>query len=237
MEDFNMNEEPLLSWIAPQSHEQASWIYSYIYKKNILTTLIGINGTESIEDIIYLLGINMGNAECREAIKAMRDAWHQKKYRERNGRQVSFQLPNDIIRDLDRMAKGKSQSRTQMLRQIINNAAKQEKIESKKQDNRIEKLENNLKKLRKEKQEAEGVRNGIIKKLSEFLAEEVMHKCCYESTVGSMSTREIEESKDTKHQELVKKRIEEIESKIPDMKHFRTSFPKIRSYLSFSKND
>lgn len=225
-----MNEEPLLSWIDPQSHEQISWIHSYIHKKNMPT---GTTGNEDPDRIIYFLKNNIRDATWRELIRGMRNAWNQKRYRERSGKQVSFQLPNAIINHLDSIAKDRNQSRTQTLRQLINNAAKQKKIESKKQAKRIERLENNLKKLQKEKQDAENVRNKIIKKLSESLVEEVMHKCCYESTVGSMSAREIEDSKDTRHQELVKKRIEEIESRIPDMQYFRTSFPKIRSYLPF----
>jgi len=234
----DMQHESLLSWINPDSLDQASWISSYLSKKGERSLL----GEFSIlvhqpNELIQSLKKTLHDAYCREVIRGMRGAWHQKKYRERSGKQVSFQLPERVVDALDSIAKDRNQSRTQTLRQVVYEAAKQNQRERKQSREKIRKLENNLKKLRTERVEGESVRNRIINALSEKLAKEVMLRCCYEEAVGPMEDEELEENKGSRYMELLTRAISEIDDSVPDMKLLRSGIRPLRDFLSLPKTE
>jgi len=217
MEDSNLSQNSLLFWIDPYSQEQISWIASYISKKNLSAALFGDSFHASPFNIINFLYNNQHDARYRELTKEMRNAWNQKKYRERNGKQVSFQLPNNVAKSLEKIAKRNNQSKTQALCDIIKNTEKQRQHENKKHKEQIEKLQN-------EKYNVETRRNRAIDTLSKFLVEEIVNRCKHESTTGAPQEKE-----------LVLNRIEEIENSTLEMKTLRAAAPDLRSYLPYYK--
>lgn len=218
MEDSNLSQNSLLSWIDPYSQEQISWIASYISKKNLSAALFGDSFHASPFNIINFLYNNQHDARYRELTKEMRNAWNQKKYRERNGKQVSFQLPNNVAKSLEKIAKRNNQSKTQALCDIINNTEKQRQHENKKHTKRIKKLQD-------EKDNIETHRNRVIGTLSKFLVEEIVNRCKYESTMGPAQEK------------LVLNRIEEIENSTLEIKTLRAADLNLRSYLPYDEGN
>lgn len=232
MEPFHTNQVPLLSWIDPDSFEQRSWITSYCFKKgiyNISGSQASISGDP--HQLIMQFKQDLNNASTRELIRAMRAAWNQKKYRERNGRQVSFQLPEIALRELDQISRVRGQPKTQTLQQIIHDTVEHEKIERSRSKEKIKKLEDKLKKLEEEKLQSESMRNKIINALLKKLVEEVTQSCCYEAVMGPLDDKDLEEVQDSQHKELIKNKIDAIERSIPDMRLLRYGIKPIREFL------
>lgn len=104
---FNGQGDALVSWIEPDVDEQIRWISSYLYKKG-RSDLLNEHPAYPADGERLLAAIRNVVANdnlSRDLIRSMRGAWHQRKYRERSGKQVSFQLPEDVIRGLDKISK------------------------------------------------------------------------------------------------------------------------------------
>jgi metal-responsive CopG/Arc/MetJ family transcriptional regulator len=210
---FNGQGDALVSWIEPDVEEQIRWISSYLYKKG-RSDLLNEHPAYPADGERLLAAIRNVVANdnlSRDLIRSMRGAWHQRKYRERSGKQVSFQLPEDVIRGLDKISKDGGKSRTQAIRQIIRNANKRNKYEKSRSRGKVLKLENNLKKLKEKKLDAEAVRNGIISILSKRMVQEVMARCDCEAVCGASKSEQAEVHRSSQYWELVKERIDEID--------------------------
>lgn len=233
MERCHAEHQSLLNWMTNENQYQIGWIVDYLYKKNMQAflgdffTLDGSNQT-----LIKIFEKELSNAEFREIIRKMRAAWHQQSYRKKKGKQVSFQLPERTVSELEKIAKDRSQSRTQTLRQIIHDAANQNQRLNKQSKKKIETLQKNLKALSAEKAAAEKIRNRIINTLSEKLAEEVMLRILYEEAMGPINKEELEEFKNEKFNETLRKRIEEIVESISDIRLLKNGIEPIKAHLS-----
>nr|WP_299244174.1 hypothetical protein [uncultured Halomonas sp.] len=236
MENSHIQYESLLSWINPQSQLQTAWIVNYLSKKgqsNLLSQFNLLIGGG--EELVTLFRGNLDDIYFRELIRSMRGAWYQKIYRESNGKQVSFQLPASIINELSKIAKDRNQSKTQTLRQVIHDAAKQNQRERIKSRDKTRKLEKNLKNLKDEKLESESLRNRIINTLSERLVEEIILRCSHEKNLNMMGYEKSEAYKGCQYQELTKKIIDEIDKSIPEMRMLKPGVKPIKSFLPLSQ--
>lgn len=237
MERYHAEHQSLLNWMNNENQDQIDWIVDYLYKKNmqaflgVFFTLDGSNQT-----LIKIFKENLSNAEFRELIRKMRAAWHQQSYRKKKGKQVSFQLPERTVNELENIAKDRSQSRTQTLRQIIHDAANQNQRLNKQSKKKIETLQKNLKKLSGEKISAENIRNRIINALSEKLAEEIMLRGFYEEVLGPIEEEELKEFKNNQLNDALLKRIKEIEEEISVIRLLRPRIKTITAYLSTTQS-
>lgn len=232
MEQTLTKHEQLLSWMDPDSYEQLSWISSYLTKKG-LRELPGsqVRIAGNITQLRQLFKDNLHHALTRELLRSMRAAWHQKQYRERNGRQASFQLPERVLKELDQISRSRRQSKTQTLRQIIHDARKKDQRDRQRSKEKIKKLEGNLKKLHEEKLNAEAMRNRLINTLSRELANEILHSCRYEELIDSMEIEAIKNIKNSRINELARKKAEAIEKSLWEIRTIRPTLKSISSHL------
>ena len=148
MQPAETKYKSLLSWISADSHDQASWIVKYLYSKGLSHFLLGYTPlTDNPEDLIDKLSSRLNDAECRETIRAMRGAWRQKEYRERNGKLANFQISEKSAKQLTRIAVDRGVSRIQALRQLIGDAAKDTKKVRSQTLKTNKKLKENVKKM------------------------------------------------------------------------------------------
>lgn len=233
VEYIKLKHGSLLSWIDPDSSDQATWIHDYLSKASNRGLLVGYQayvtgGMMLRTGIIDALRVDLKDANCREVIRSMRAAWHQKKYRERSGKQISFQLPDRLAAELDRVAKDRNKSTAETLRQIISDAARKNQRERHRSREKIKRLQENLKKLSEQKLKTEGIRNKIINALAEKLVEETRIRCCYESAVGCLTEAELN---DSLHQDLLTAAIGELDKSIPEMRLLRSGIKPLKSYI------
>ncbi len=237
MERCHAEHQSLLNWMNNENQDQIDWIVAYLYKKNMQAFLGGFFTLDgSNQTLIKIFKENLSNAEFRELIRKMRAAWHQQSYRKKKGKQVSFQLPERTVNELENIAKDRSQSRTQTLRQIIHDAANQNQRLNKQSKKKIETLQKNLKKLSGEKISAENIRNRIINALSEKLAEEIMLRGFYEEVLGPIKEEELKEFRNNQLNDALLKRIKEIEEEISAIRLLRPRIKTISAYLSTTQS-
>lgn len=122
-----------LTWIDPSNHEQMQWIIYQLQVKGVWNYVVPYG--ESFEypalvekmRLLYRQG-NQPNAQPEAAkftlaMQRISGAQQQQRYRNANGRQHSFQLSQEVIKDLKRLAKQRGDSQVQVVRDIITEAA------------------------------------------------------------------------------------------------------------------
>jgi len=228
MSYFYGKYEALLSWIDPSSERQIGWISSYLSKKGRTDFLegysvLGGSGTE----LVQALRKHLGDEDFRGLILSMRGAWYQKKYRESNGRQVSFQLPEKVASELDQIARERGCSKTQALRQVISDAAKGRQRVKRQSREKINRLENHLKKLRSKKVEAESVRDRVISVLLGRLSDDIKSGCLEEVTGSDGDGGAANE----RFEVLLGKRVSELERLVPEVQQIRPQGKTIRDFF------
>lgn len=204
------NSEDLLKWVTPEHPEQLAWISNYLKKRWDAPWLHSGNFVAVKSELMRMLE----TADGREIIRKMRAAWYQRQYRTKLGKQVSFQIPNTLSDKLSSIAKDRNQSKTQTLRQIINDASTHHKERKSKLLKENKRLKEQLKKLSDEKLMSESVRNKFINSLLQELAHEIEYRLYYQETVGPLSEEEMEQCKDNdQYQAMLKARVAEFETK------------------------
>lgn len=228
MSHFYGEHEALLSWIDPSSENQISWISSYLSKKGRADLLAGSSlAAGGGAELVDRLRRHPGGEGFWKLIRGMRGAWYQKKYRESNGRQVSFQLPEKVASALDQIARDRGCSKAQALRQVISDAEKNRQRSNKRSKEKINQLKNNLKNLWLKKQEAESVRDRTINALLGRLANDIMDGCLEEATnsdgVGGVASDRFDE--------LLRERVAELKKLVPEVGQIRPQGRTIRSFF------
>lgn len=224
--------EPLLKWISSTNHQQLDWINNYLGNRlnseSLSTGLWRLGDYDQVQTTLHGL---LGTPQGRELIQKMRAAWYQRQYRAKLGKQVSFQIPNHVAVELATIAKDRNQSKTQTLRQIIHDAATQHKERKSKLLRANRKLKDNLERLSSEKQMSESVRNEIIDTLLQELAKEIESRTGYEVALGPIWEEELEEYKDERYYELLRKRVTEIERRTQWLPTLKSGLKSLSHYL------
>lgn len=241
----------LRSWIDASKKEQAEWIVNYLSKKNDGSALADyLMGRDSLVEAQYrgavssngnplervILGKMMDDRSSsliendggsRELMRSMRGAWQQKKYREQNGKQVCIMLPDELISEVDKVARDSGQSRTYTLEQMIGEAADNFQRGSRRLGKRIVSLQ---KRLDKEKRDSLAIANTLgqrVDALSKALAQEVMARCeCEAMGVDG------EEAADDRFKDLLEERVAELEAQAPTLGIRRSRFRPVRDYFA-----
>jgi len=225
--------ESLLSWIDPRSQDQASWISNYLHRKGHGSLLgsYSLLGSDP-EKLVPELHAQLHDPASREIIRAMRGAWYVKKHRESNDRPVNFQLPGKIAEELNKIAKDREISRTQALKQVVTDTARETRKDRSKTLRTVKKLRENLKNLRQKKLESEGIRNRIINDLSELLIQEVISNCRFKATIGPIKDDELNEATEESTQGLLTERISIIDKELSRMRLLGSGVTSIREHLT-----
>lgn len=216
-----------LTWIDPSNHEQMQWIIYQLQVKGVWSYVTpygeSLEYPALVEKLrrLYREG-NRPNAQPEAAkftlvMKGISGAQQQQRYRNANGRQHSFQLSQEVIKDLKRLAKQRGDSQVQVVRDIITEAAQDQ--------GRIQKLNkaHQQEKAAKQKQhhdETYALRRMLDQALG-ALAESLHAHSRLEAQVGGTDDTDNEPlDKDTHdaYQKLLGDKIERVNTGITDLK-------------------
>lgn len=205
-------DEKLISWIDIEDQVQVPWMRAYLIK-------LGLAG-DQIENLVGHPGIfnhcrsNIRSAEFREFMRRMRGSWRQKIYREKNGRQLSFQFSYSAEKQLSSLAKSRDQSKNQTILDLIKDAADEKVSENPRHKKRIEELKASLKRKENEKKDVQARYTEIINYLFDNLAYELRKRCELEARIGGDDGGEIDSDAEKASRTLIKKRSENIDERM-----------------------
>lgn len=122
-----------LIWINPNDHAQMQWIITHLADKGLWGYVPQsgqlLTSHERVEQFrtLYLAG-SQKNAHPEAvvftmAMQKIRNAWQQRQYRQTKGRQYSFQLPQEVVKDLKLLTQQRGDSQVQVVRDVITEAA------------------------------------------------------------------------------------------------------------------
>jgi len=195
----------LRAWVDKSQKSQAQWILDYLSKRNDQSALAGylmerssqveaqysdavFGGGGTFESVIlgkimddHSSGLIQSDPVSRELMRSMRGAWQQKQYRQNNGKQITLQLPNELVLEVDRIARDHGQSRAYTLEQIIGGAANVFQSGSLRSERKIVRLEERLKKEVANEKAARAAFSQWIELLQGSLVQEVLTCCDYEA--------------------------------------------------------
>lgn len=214
----------MISWIDIGSQSQVRWVVGYLAKKGRTDLYVGARGEAELLD---RLKSALNDEATREMIKRMRGAWSQKKYRESKGQQVSFQLPDDVVKGLNRIAQERGCSKSKALRQVISDAAKNRQRVNRRSQEKIHRLESNLKNLRSKKLEAESVRDRVINVLLGRLSDDIKNGCLDEVT-GSEGDGGVAHER---FEVLLGEKVSELEKLVPEVGQIRPQGRTVRDFF------
>lgn len=228
--------EGVLSWVDLSRKDQARWMVSYLLRVQSQSKLASyLLGKEAIAEARYGQAILGGSgtlesviqkkimddlsqryiaedAPSLKLIERMRWAWQQRKYREKNGKQVSFQLPKNVADEIEKIARDRGQSRTYTLEQMVTGAADAFQAGSLRSERKIESLQRRLKRAEAPAQDVSGDLSQRIELLQELLVKEVMACCEYEACPPGAGKIDGD-----LFDLLLEQRIKELEKLIPDI--------------------
>ncbi|CAO1661718.1 hypothetical protein NYA30BAC_01363 [Halomonas sp. NYA30] len=214
--------ESLTAWIDSGNREQEEWIKLYLAKReqsHRLTYKIDIPFDD--DWLATRLHAHTHDPSFREVLRKMRHSWRQKQYREKNGQQLSFQLPQQVVADLAAMAKGRQQSQAQTLREVISDAARVEERANQQVRKAEQEHKQALKNMKAAYHQKEGARNRLIEALLTTLADELCQRCCFEALIGPCDEKELSDDTRPVYESLLTTREKEIMKALPDLRLLR----------------
>lgn len=212
-------------WIDTNNHHQLVWIAAYIERKKFIgshffSSWIYDNPSD------YSLMVNRlkslpNEAESRELSRLMRGAWQTDLYRKSRGKQVSFQLPHDTLKQLNTLSKKRGQTKVHTLSQIISEAANYQKHATEQVKKERESFHIKIKEQQDSALRVEQAYQGIVNSLMDMLAEDISHRCRLEAFVGGGEDAPLESKGKQTYRNLIEKRVSEMEPVFADMKSQR----------------
>jgi hypothetical protein len=205
------------NWISATDKKQHEWAGRYLRAHGVVTPPAAMKTYETF--LTWGCEYFPDTSATRELIKLMRNAWTQKKFRDkRNGKKsFSFVLPTDTKTKLDDLAKQQPDdiSATKMLERIIfQDKALQEihMAEVKRLKEEPKKLKEELQKLKKEHAKEIVTHRHALQDLAKPLVSALMQQCrdSLQSNEESLTSRGALEGQDLELGELFKQRATEI---------------------------
>lgn len=251
MEGKDQRSDLFLSWIEKANKGQARWILGYLSKRKARSDLASYllerdnrvagqyrqaisNKAGSLEDVIQeritdsrSQSFIQSDLSSRELMRSMRGAWYQKRYRESHAKLVSFQLPKAVVSEVERIARHERKSRTQVLEEMISDAAALYNCESERSAQRVSKLSSKLKKSEESAREVEDVLRNSVDTLLRALAREADNSCNYEAASSG-----IEGDSSGSFNAALQQRAAEVEALVPGLKLFRGNIRPVKEYFA-----
>ncbi|WP_252107968.1 MULTISPECIES: hypothetical protein [unclassified Halomonas] len=217
---------PPFRWIDTKDHGQLEWICAYIARRSSkgkmpysLTHILSASNNQTLAERLMELPDDISN---REVSRQMKGAWQTHQYRRQNGKQVSFQLPDITLKQLDTLSKRIGYSKVQTLSQLISNAVDEQRQDAEKLKRERESFNARLKKQQETAQQAEQVYSSAVNALLSALADEIDHRCRYEALVGKLEDAVIESDAIEAYRDSVTKRAAEVEEELGKLKIMRS---------------
>ena len=205
-----------LNWFDPGDYEQRAWVGRYLNTRGFPEFGQPLHEAAFIDAMLR----HGHDSTFLRHVDRMRAAWRQKRYRKANGKQVAFQLPDQVRKDLTRLAKARGQTKVETLRQVISEAAGQHEQDKE----AVRKAREECRELKAKHKEMATVYRSAINYLLEALAEELHQRSRMEALVGEWGDSTLDEESRPTYDALIAKRVAEIEVAKPDLKLMRTSF-------------
>lgn len=212
-------------WIDTNNHHQLVWIAAYIERKKFIgshffSSWIYDNPSD------YSLMVNRlkslpNEAESRELSRLMRGAWQTDLYRKSRGKQVSFQLPHETLKQLNTLSKKRGQTKVHTLSQIISEAANYQMHATEQVKKECESFHIKLKEQQDSALRVEQAYQSIMNSLLDKLAEDISNRCRLEAFVGGVEETPLESKDLQTYRNLVEKRVSEVEPLFTDLKSQR----------------
>lgn len=209
-------------WIDTNDHGQLEWVCAYIARRLSngtmplsLINILSAGNNQAVAERLMELPDDIFN---REVSRQMKGAWQTHQYRRDNGKQVSFQLPDVTLKQLDALSKKTGYSKVQTLSQLISNEVDGQRQDTEKSKRERESFNARLKKQQETAHKAEQVYCDAVDGLLSVLAEEIDHRCRYEERFGELDSSSLDSGSIDEYDRLVKKRVEEIESILEKLK-------------------
>lgn len=215
-------EHSLTSWIDPTNEEQRRWISAYMAQQGLSNMVAQTTNTPS-----GYLRLNEGlgrlahDPAYREAIRKMRHAWRQKQYREKNGKQLSFQLPQAVVDKLADLAKERDQSQVQTLRQVISHAAQEQERATRQVAKEKAAKKKAIQQIKTNYQQKEEVQRRIIDNLLEALADNIDQCCRFVAMAGELDNEPLSGDDLATYRSLVDTRLGALKGSLSDLKLIR----------------
>lgn len=233
--------DSLMAWIEPYNSNQHRWIANYLKERG--------QGDEPIhfadhprwyEELTLWFKAYSEDPAFRELIRKMRGAWHQKRYREKNGKQLCFQLPTSVQQDLLFLAKARRQPKTQTLRQVISDAARHQRGEQVKTRAAKKINQENVKKLKEKNNQTERELIRFINQLLNELTSEIKARCAFQALNGKTADELVLiHEKQRAYHALLTLQAREIDQRLATVRTMRlpikTIPERLQSYLTSIK--
>lgn len=230
-------DHPLTRWIDPTDEEQQPWINAYINQQGVAAMVAQATrtptGYRSTKETFTEL---MHDPAFREVIRKMRHAWRQRQYRERNGKQLSFQLPQTVVDKLAKLAKERDQSQVKTLRQVINNAAKEQERATRQVAKEKAAKKKALQQIKTNYQQTEEVQRRIIENLLEALADNIDQCCQFVAMEGERDNEPLSGDDVATYRSLVDTRLGALEESLRDLKHIHFKGGSLRQRMAALAN-
>ena len=205
-----------LDWIDPDNKEQLSWINRYLKNHQYDQWLASLVITDTHPDFGRTLKINMyswlQDALFRELHLKMRAAWRQRQYRSRQGKQMSFKLPNEVIKQLTYLTRQRRQAQVTTLRQIIGDAYREHDRAKAQAQNDKKKLVAQLKEQRTQYEQTHALQRELNDALLKALKEEIEQRCDLEAKIGGPDTTALDEAGQRDYALRIDKRLKQLHS-------------------------
>jgi len=187
-----------LDWFDPNNSEQVSWINRYLKNHQYDQRLIMLGLSDVHPDFGRTLKINMHawlqDALFREQHLKMRAAWRQRQYRSRQGKQMSFKLPNEVIKQLTTLARQRRQAQVTTLRQVIGDAYREHDRAKARAEADKNKLVTRLKDQRTQYEQRYALQRELNNALLKALKEEIEQRCELEANIGGPDNTALDEA-------------------------------------------
>lgn len=206
-------------WIDTKNRQQLKWVSDYLARKRLAepTLFQSIKGhaATDYQEMAERLKALPDDAVYREQSRRMKGAWQTRNSRNKNGKQVSFQLSQNTLKQLNNVALKRGLSKVETLRQIISNACNDQNTAKAQLREEQEKYSAQLKKQQETHQQSERVYEDAVNGLIDALAIQLCERCRHELNLGGCDeTPTDSETVRKEYLALVEKRASELPSEL-----------------------
>lgn len=214
------------AWIDSKDSVQLNWITDYLKSRHAGFQRALRDGwlsqTGGDDALIYAIDKNMHDPLFREHYGKLRNAWRQKKVRQkRDKKSATFVLPVATLTTLEKLAKKHGNSKVKELSIVIADAWKdyQRATENAQKDKAT--YQQQLKKQREKYEQCEQIYQQMIEKLMVEVTEQIDKRCALEAKVGGADSSPLEAGDITEYETLIKSYSDAFAPHLTELHFFR----------------
>lgn len=225
--------KPPHAWIDRKDAAQLEWVMSYLDRHQTgFAVPVDRHSPLDANALIAALDARMSDPLFRERYRKMQTAWRKKKSRQDPNRTtVTYQLDNEVLGLLDKLARKRGSTKVGVLGEVIRDAWYQHDRGAKQLKKTSATYKARLKDQRTKHQQAQQIHRRTIDALMNSLTEELHQRCRLEALIGGDDDSPLEGTSIDEYRALVSKRVTELEAALQDMNLARASGATLRSRM------